>query len=62
VCRNTLIYFEESANRRAQAHLASALRPGGVLVLGPADALRLPDAFEPIETYSATVYRKLEPR
>ncbi|MGA2125116.1 MAG: CheR family methyltransferase [Xanthobacteraceae bacterium] len=59
VCRNTLIYFEEAANRRAQAHLASALRPGGVLVLGPADALRLPDAFEPIETYSATVYRKL---
>jgi chemotaxis protein methyltransferase CheR len=59
LCRNTLIYFDEAANRRAQANLAAALRPGGVLVLGPADTLRNADAFEPIETAGATVYRKL---
>ncbi len=59
LCRNTLIYFDEAANRRAQANLAAALRPGGVLVLGPADSLRNPKAFEPIETPGATVYRKL---
>jgi chemotaxis protein methyltransferase CheR len=59
LCRNTLIYFDEAANRRVQANLAAALRPGGVLVLGPADTLRNPEAFEPIETAGATVYRKL---
>jgi chemotaxis methyl-accepting protein methylase len=59
LCRNTLIYFDEASNRRAQANLAAALRPGGVLVLGPADTLRDRAAFEPIETPGATVYRKL---
>jgi chemotaxis methyl-accepting protein methylase len=58
LCRNTLIYFDEAANRRAQANLAAALRPGGVLVLGPADSLRDPRAFEPIEAPAAIVYRK----
>jgi chemotaxis methyl-accepting protein methylase len=59
LCRNTLIYFDEAANRRAQANLAAALRPGGVLVLGPADTLRQPEAFAPVEAPGATVYRKL---
>jgi chemotaxis methyl-accepting protein methylase len=59
LCRNTLIYFDEAAKRRAQGHLTAALRPGGVLVLGPADTLDDPRAFEPIEAPAATVYRKL---
>jgi chemotaxis methyl-accepting protein methylase len=59
LCRNTLIYFDEAANRRAQVNLAAALRPGGVLVLGPADTLREPKAFAPVEAPGATVYRKL---
>jgi chemotaxis methyl-accepting protein methylase len=58
LCRNTLIYFHEAANRRAQDNLTAALRPGGVLVLGSADTLRTPDDFEPIEMPAATVYRK----
>ena len=58
LCRNMLIYFDEAANRRAQQNLVSALRPGGVLVLGPADAPRTKGALEPIGTHSATVYRK----
>jgi chemotaxis protein methyltransferase CheR len=58
LCRNMLIYFDEAANRRAQENLVSALRPGGVLVLGPADAPRTNGALEAIGTHSATVYVK----
>lgn len=58
VCRNTLIYFDEAANRRAQDNLAAALRPGGVLVLGSADTLRVTCGFESIASIGATAYRK----
>jgi chemotaxis protein methyltransferase CheR len=58
LCRNTLIYFDEAANRLAQENLVSALRPGGVLVLGPADAPRTKGALEAIGTHAATVYLK----
>jgi chemotaxis methyl-accepting protein methylase len=58
VCRNTLIYFDEAASRHAQANLSAALRTGGVLMLGPADALRLPPCFESIASEVATLYRK----
>jgi len=58
LCRNTLIYFDEPANRRVQHSLAAALRPGGVLVLGSADTLRVADGFEPIIAVGATAYRK----
>jgi chemotaxis methyl-accepting protein methylase len=58
LCRNTLIYFDEAANQRAQENLVSALRPGGVLVLGPADAPRSKGVLEAIETAAATVYLK----
>jgi chemotaxis methyl-accepting protein methylase len=58
LCRNMLIYFDEAANRRAQENLVSALRPRGVLVLGPADAPRTRGELEAIETDSATVYCK----
>jgi chemotaxis protein methyltransferase CheR len=58
LCRNMLIYFDEAANRRAQENLVSALRPGGVLVLGPADVPRSMGMLEAIETDAATVYRK----
>ena len=47
-----------AANRRAQENLVSALRPGGVLVLGPADAPRAKGVLEAIESASATVYCK----
>ena len=58
LCRNMLIYFDEAANRRAQENLVSALRPGGVLVLGPADVLRTKSSLQAITTDSATVYLK----
>ena len=40
LCRNTLIYFEEDESARALASLENAVRPGGVLVLGPAEMPR----------------------
>lgn len=58
LCRNTLIYFDEPANRRVQDSLAAALRPGGILVLGSADTLRVAGGFEPIASIGATAYRK----
>jgi chemotaxis protein methyltransferase CheR len=58
LCRNMLIYFDEAANRRAQENLVSALRPGGVLLLGPADTPRTSCALEAIGTHSATAYVK----
>jgi chemotaxis protein methyltransferase CheR len=57
ICRNLLIYFDQAANTQAQKNLVSALRPGGVLVLGPADLPRA-GGLEPIGTHSATVYLK----
>jgi tetratricopeptide (TPR) repeat protein len=38
-CRNVLIYFERSLVEKAIAAFKRSLRPGGVLVLGAADAL-----------------------
>jgi chemotaxis protein methyltransferase CheR len=58
ICRNLLIYFDDAANRHAQENLVSALRPGGVLVLGPADVPRVKASLESIGTDSATVYLK----
>jgi chemotaxis protein methyltransferase CheR len=38
ICRNTLIYFDEAQSRSALASLEAALRPGGALLLGPAES------------------------
>lgn len=38
-CRNVLIYLEPEVQREAVARLHEALRPGGVLFLGPAEGL-----------------------
>lgn len=37
ICRNVLIYMDEEARVAALTVLGSALRPGGVLLLGPGD-------------------------
>jgi chemotaxis protein methyltransferase CheR len=58
LCRNLLIYFDEAANQRAQENLVSALRPGGILVLGPADAPRTKGILQAIGTDAATAYLK----
>ena len=38
LCRNTLIYFDDAQQRAAVAALEGALRPGGALLLGPAES------------------------
>lgn len=38
VCRNVLIYMDDAARRVAFAALAAAVRPGGLLLLGPGDS------------------------
>lgn len=42
VCRNVLIYFEQPLTGRVIGALERSLRPGGMLVLGAADALGRP--------------------
>ena len=49
-CRNVLIYFDDASKLRALQALHQALRPGGVLVLGPAEGLPSHGAlFEPLD-------------
>ncbi len=51
LCRNVLIYFEAAERGAAVARLANALRPGGLLVLGPSESgLELPDSLVRIGT------------
>ncbi|MFT3914110.1 MAG: protein-glutamate O-methyltransferase CheR [Anaeromyxobacteraceae bacterium] len=62
VCRNVLIYFTAEAALEVAKKLAGALRPGGLLVLGPvessvANALEL----ERLEVAGAMVFRRPEP-
>ncbi|HVR60546.1 MAG TPA: CheR family methyltransferase [Polyangia bacterium] len=37
LCRNTFIYFDDAQSRAALASLEEALRPGGALLMGPAE-------------------------
>lgn len=60
LCRNVLIYMDEERMRRAVTTLVGALRPGGVLVLGPADMLKQPEAFSLslIQDHRAMLWKK----
>lgn len=50
-CRNVLIYLLPAAQERVQGQLARAVRPGGILALGRAEALLAPfaGAFEELD-------------
>jgi len=59
LCRNVLIYFEPAAAARALERLWGAVRPGGLLLLGPVElplASGLPAEW--IEQPGATLLRK----
>ncbi|MGR3322246.1 MAG: chemotaxis protein CheB [Pseudooceanicola sp.] len=57
-CRNLLIYFGDGLQNAALPVFHYAIKPGGVLFLGPSEALgRLEHAFKPIE-HSARIFRR----
>ncbi len=48
-CRHVLIYFDESSKKRALGNIESMLKPGGYLILSPAEML--PHSFSKSFTY-----------
>jgi len=58
-CCNVLLYFEETCVRRAEEMLYEALKPGGWLILGQAEALRFDRARWITHLFpGAVVYQK----
>ncbi len=46
ICRNVLIYFEDSVKRRVQELFYKALQPNGVLIMGGPDVQFWPERYE----------------
>jgi two-component system CheB/CheR fusion protein len=60
VCRNMLIYLDGDAQRRLLPVFHYALRPNGLLFLGPSESIgRFADLFEPIDN-KWKIFRKKE--
>lgn len=58
-CRNVLIYFGEESLRKAVAHFAQALRPGGFLFLGHSESIiGMTKQFEPVRLGDGIAYRR----
>jgi chemotaxis protein methyltransferase CheR len=57
LCRNTVIYFAEAIRDDLHARLATALRPGGYLVIGSTERVSQPTSLDlaPVHPF---VYRK----
>jgi chemotaxis protein methyltransferase CheR len=58
VCRNTLIYFDEAQSRSALTTLATALRPAGALLLGPAEMAHDAASLQMVCTEQAVFWTK----
>lgn len=57
-CRNVIIYFDKTLQKKAVQKMLNCLRPGGYLFLGHSESLF---GFGlPVEQMAPTVYRKLE--
>lgn len=58
-CRNVLIYFDGAGALRAMERLLSAVRPGGLLLLGPVELpLARTLSAEPVRVGGATLLRR----
>ncbi len=57
LCRNTVIYFSEPIRDEVHARLASALRPGGYLVIGSTERVSHPAELG-LTTKQPFIYRK----
>ena len=61
LCRNVLMYFEPSAARQVLDRLISALRPGGLLLLGPSElATAAAKRLEPVRRGAGLAWRRPE--
>lgn len=58
MCRNVLIYLDAPSVQKAVTSMRGALRPGGVLVLGPADMLRNNEGWELLTNQKAMFWKK----
>ena len=58
LCRNTVIYFNDDVRDALHGRLASALRPGGYLVVGAAERVSAPAGIGLAPTHPFT-YRKI---
>lgn len=57
LCRNVVIYFTEPVRDALHQRLATALRPGGYLMVGSSERVSTPQAFG-LDTAHPFVYRK----
>jgi chemotaxis protein methyltransferase CheR len=57
LCRNTVIYFNEEVRDALHERLATALRPGGVLVVGATERVSAPEAIG-LQAAAPFTYRK----
>jgi chemotaxis protein methyltransferase CheR len=57
LCRNVVIYFTEPVRDALHQRLASALRPGGYLMVGSSERVSTPQAFG-LATAHPFIYRK----
>jgi chemotaxis protein methyltransferase CheR len=61
LCRNVIIYFDLPTIRALMDRFLTALRPGGLLLLGYSESLfKVYDRFEMVEVDGAFVYRRPE--
>lgn len=59
LCRNLLIYFDETSRARTAANLFEALNPGGFLCLGHSESMaRIDDRYALTRLADAIVYQK----
>ncbi|MDX2103780.1 MAG: CheR family methyltransferase [Alphaproteobacteria bacterium] len=57
-CRNVLIYMDAASRQTVLRHLIGALRPGGLLALGPTDVLAEPAGVTALGGSAVGLFRK----
>lgn len=58
-CRNTMIYFDNTAKQKVASFFYDALTPGGYLFVGASESLHaVSRAFKPVAVNRAVVYQK----
>ena len=58
LCRNAMLYLTREAAARAEETMRQALRPGGLLLLGPSERLVNPAGWAVVEAGGAVAFRR----